>query len=52
VTPGVLLFLRRLHPTSLDRAHPMPYQAEPMAGEAENAQYLVRLVQAHPRSPI
>ena len=50
VTPGALLFLRLLHPTSLDRTHPVPYQADPVGEETENGQYLVRLVQAHPRN--
>lgn len=51
VSPGALLFLRLLHPTSLDRVHPVAYQADPVAnGEAAGGQRLVRLVQAHPRT--
>lgn len=51
VNPGALLFLRLLHPTSLDRVHPVPYQADPVAnGERLEGQHLVRLVQAQPRN--
>src|SRR5262245_3323570 len=51
VSPGALLFLRLLHPTSLDRVHPIPYQADPEAsGETPSGPYLVRLLQAHPRT--
>jgi hypothetical protein len=48
VTPGALLFLRLLHPTSLDRVHPVPYQADPMIA-TEDGQHLVKLVRANPR---
>jgi hypothetical protein len=48
VTPGALLFLRLLHPTSVDRVHPVAYQADPV-NPTEDGQHLVRLVRAHPR---
>jgi hypothetical protein len=48
VSPGALLFLRLLDPTSLDRVHPVPYQASPLA-PAAGGQHLVRLIQAWPR---
>ena len=43
VTPGALLFLRLLHPTRLDRVHPVPNQADPVI-PTEGGQHLVRLV--------
>ncbi|HSC45417.1 MAG TPA: hypothetical protein VLC94_06285 [Candidatus Acidoferrum sp.] len=49
VTPGTLLFLRLLHPMSLDRVHPVPYQADPRE-ERENGQVRVTLLPAQPRA--
>jgi len=49
ITPGTLLFLRLLHPTSLDRVHPVPYQADPREGR-ENGQFRVKLLPAQPRA--
>lgn len=52
VAAGSLLFLRLLHPTSIDRVHPVPYQADPLptAGQtAHDGQYRVRLLPALPR---
>lgn len=52
VAAGSLLFLRLLHPTSLDRLHPIPYQAEPLAPAerlADKGQHRVRLLPALPR---
>ena len=49
VLPGALLFLRLLDPTSLDRVHPVPYQADPLLAAGDDGQHLVKLVQARPR---
>jgi len=49
ITPGTLLFLRLLHPTSVDRVHPVPYEADPLDGR-ENGQIRVKLLPAQPRA--
>lgn len=52
VTPGCLLFLRLMIPTSVDRVHPVPYKADPMPAEdgvADKGPYRVRLLPAVPR---
>jgi hypothetical protein len=49
IIPGTLLFLRLLHPTSTDRVHPVPCQADPHPGR-ENGQFRVKLSPAQPRT--
>ncbi len=52
VTPGCLLFLRLMIPTSVDRVHPVPYKADPLPAEnspADKGHYRVRLLPAVPR---
>jgi hypothetical protein len=42
-----LLFVRLIHPTSIEGSHPVPYQVEPL-GETRNGQHGFRL---HPIEP-
>jgi len=51
VSPGALLFLRLLHPTSPDRVHSVPCQVSPLVA-AGPGQHLVKLVQAHRRQRV